>query len=1037
MENRNLLLCFHFLSGRCIGADPDAKEHKNAWEYQVLDIFMLAEHSPVTFRFLISLVCLLACFPAALDAGASVPEADYVVRVWDARQGLPVDAVRAIAQTPDGYLWVGTFGGLARFDGGRFQVFDVGNTPELPNNLINALFCDRRGRLWIGHDSGQVSVLEGRKIQRVSLPPDPQRISIRGFGEDAEGNIWVLNASWKLFFITPAGQVISAPPANFSDSMLHLDSSAPDWRLRAITTQGQCFLVDRHGFTPDTDSPATPTDGRRVIWSASGGYWALHEKHLSRWRGGKPVEDAGEVDWGESIFAITCEWNGMVAAGTFRQGLNLVGRDGTRRRFDDRSGLPSSWVSVLFADAAGTLWVGTGDGGLAAIWPKRVWMATPPGEAARKHIQSVTPGAAGGIWAATEGAGLFHYNENSWRQSPDIPGASVPVYSSVLMSHEGRLWVVSPGYGISYLQGGDWHSMTGIPKITGARGGLLMQDGNVLWAATTEGLFRFAGENFSDVKQISAHPGISCLAEDGAGGIWLGGFGTGLWHRRADQTQVLLREQDGLPSENLLSLCRTRDGSLWIGTDGAGLARWKDGRFAVISRQHGLPSATISQMTEDADGRLWMGTYNGICAVSVEELNACAEGRLEHVKCLVLDAADGMESQECSAACQPAVCRTADGQLWFAMARGVAVVSPAGIKLNTKPPPVWIEQVKTDAGVVALGKPDQSIHLPAGQRRLQIAFNAPCLRAAHRVRFKHRLEPVESKWIDSTDSREAVYARVSPGGYTFRVIACNEDGVWNQAGAAVSFTVPPFLWERAWFAPLCWAGGAMAVAAVVLVTMRHRLKLRLERLEHQRAVERERSRIAKDLHDDLGGSLTEINMLAAATKLGASPATLAEENLSIIAKKSNRIVCALDEIVWAINPKHDSAASLADYLSGTSQEFLAAAGISLRLDVQRNLSAIPLSPECRHELLLAVKESLNNVVRHSQATEAWLRFKVAAGRLRIVVEDNGRGFNPATTLAGGDGLENLRARLGGVGGTCRIVSRPGGGTVVELEIPVA
>jgi signal transduction histidine kinase len=562
-----------------------------------------------------------------------------------------------------------------------------------------------------------------------------------------------------------------------------------------------------------------------------------------------------------------------------------------------------------------------------------------------------------------------------------------------------------------------------------------MQDNDILWVATTEGLFRLSGDNFTKVNQMPAYLGVCCLVEDGAGGIWFGGLGTGLWHWQSNQTRRW-GDRDGLPSENLISLCRTPDGSLWIGTDGSGLVRLKDGHFTVISRQQGLPSATICNVIEDADGRLWMGTYSGICAVSVEELNACAEGRLEQVKCLVLDTSDGMESQECSAGCQPSVCRTADGRLWFATSRGVAVVLPAGIQLNTNPPPVWIEQVKTDNRSITLGQPDQRLDLPLGQRRVQITFNAPCLRAAHRVRFKHRLEPVESGWIDSTDSREVTYTRMLPGDYTFRVIACNEDGVWNMTGAAVALTVPPFFWERAWFVPVCWAGGVGAVAAMVLVTMRRRLKRRLERLEQHRAVDRERSRIAKDLHDDLGGSLTEINMLATALNPGTLPATQADESMSLIAKKSNRVVSALDEIVWAINPKHDSATSLADYLSGTSQEFLAAAGIRLRLDVQRNLAVIPLSPECRHDLFLAVKESLNNVVRHAQATEVRLRFKVADGCLCITVEDDGQGFDVSVMPAGGDGLDNLRARLGSLGGTCRIVSRPGSGTIIEFKVPL-
>lgn len=993
----------------------------------------------------ILLACLLACFPAAFDARASKSQEDYVVRVWDARQGLPVDAVRAIAQTPDGYLWVGTFGGLARFDGDRFQVFDVGNTPELPNNLINALFCDRRGRLWIGHDSGQVSILDGHQFQRVSLPPESLRIPIRGFGEDAEGNIWLLNAAWKLAIITPSGKVISAPETNLHSAILHLDSSAPDHRLRIITFQGQCLIASREGYTLDPDSPAAPSDGRRVIRSASGGYWALHEKHLGRWQGGRMVEDAGEVDWGKAIFATTCEWDGLIAAGTFLQGLSLAGRDGWSGRFDEQSGLPSGWVTVVFADAGGTLWVGTGDGGLAAIWPKRVRMAIPPGEAATKRIQSVTAGVDGGIWVATAGGGLFNFHEERWRRLPDIPGLRVPVYSSIWMSPKGQLWALSPGGGLSCLQDGNWRQIAGTHWVTGARRGLLMPSDRILWATTSDGVVRFSGDNFTDVKQIPASSGVSCLVADEAEGIWFGGFGTGLWHWQSGQTEVW-RVQNGLPSENLLSLCRTRDGSLWISTDGGGLVRFKGGRFAVISRQQGLPSATICNMIEDADGRLWMGTYSGICAVSVEELNACAEGRLERVKCLMLDTADGMETEECSAGCQPSVCRTADGQLWFATRRGVAMVSPASIKLNLNPPPVWIEQVKTDAGTVAPGQPDQRINLPLGQRRLQIAFNAPCLRAAHRVRFKYRLEPVEPGWVDSTDDREAVYAQVAPGNYTFRVIACNEDGVWNLTGAAVVITVPPFLWERAWFAPMCWAGGAGAVAAMVLVTMRRRLKLRLERLQQQRALEQERARIARDIHDDLGASLTRITLLSDSAQSDLGDSAQTASLLGRIAVTARDLTRAMDEIVWAVNPKHDRFDSLINYIGKFAQDFLSDGNIAYRLEVPPQLPHWPIRSQMRHNLFLALKEALHNVLKHAAAKKVRIVLTVEDERFRLVVLDDGRGFatgstppapdSPVLRLEGGNGLVNMKARLEEIGGQCEVRSEPGAGTSVTFTVPV-
>ena len=290
-------------------------------------------------RYSIALGSLLGALWAATADGAGPGPEDYVVRVWGTKQGLPQDAVRAISQTPDGYLWVGTFNGVARFDGNSFQVLQAGNTPGLPNNLISALFCDRHGRLWIGHDTGHVSVLEKGKLRKIQMPEDWTRIPIRGFGEDSEGDIWVLNPLWKLAIISPAGEVL-APEIGASDSPLHFDFSAQDGLLRVVTVRGRCYVAHHRALTPDPDAPPAPSDGRRVIHSVSGGYWALRENRLSRWVGGKEVEAAGEVNWGDAIWATTCEWDGKIAAGTFRDGLNLAGRGGNRIHYEATGELP-------------------------------------------------------------------------------------------------------------------------------------------------------------------------------------------------------------------------------------------------------------------------------------------------------------------------------------------------------------------------------------------------------------------------------------------------------------------------------------------------------------------------------------------------------------------------------------------------------------------------------------------------------------------------------------------------------------------------
>jgi signal transduction histidine kinase/ligand-binding sensor domain-containing protein len=970
---------------------------------------------------------------SAAAADSLTQDSGYVIRVWDTKSGLPLDAVRAIAQTPDGYLWVGTFGGLARFDGDRFEVFQVDNTPELPDNLVNALFCDSLGRLWIGHDSGHVTVMEGRRFRRIPMPPDWQRIPIRSFASDATGQVWLLNASWKLAVVDPTGRVEVVQLPSRTDVPLQLHPPAADGSVRLITQNGRCYIASGGGMKSDTNGPPAASDGRRVIPSKLGGYWWVSGGRLQRCVGDKTNEDVGEVNWGKAIFATTCEWNGMIAAGTFREGLSFAGGHGSRQRLTTDSGLPSNWISVLFADRGGNLWVGTGDGGLASIWPRRVKVCNPPGVVARRHIQSVVAGNDGGIWVATESAGLFRFKDDTWHQVPEVSAGGLPVYSALWMARDGRLWVSTPSM-LHYYEAEKWQVFGGASRMTGARGVLFGQD-DTLWYVASRDLVRVSGPGYTKVDRLPGCEGVCCLANDGQGGVWFGGYGTGLGHWRSDQ-HSFFRTKDGLPSENILSLHRTRDGSLWIGTDGKGLVRLKNGRFEAITKRNGLPSDTICQMIEDAEGRLWMGTYAGICAASLEELNQRAEGERRPLQCLVLDTADGMDSYECSAGNQPSACRTADGRLWFSTLRGVALVSPSSISINSNPPPVWIERLQTDGGSISLCQPGKALEVPLGQRRLQISFNAPCLRAARRVRFKHQLEPIDPEWLDSGGNREVTYARVPPGQYRFRVIACNEDGIWNEQGATLAITVPPFIWERAWFQPACWAAGLGTLAAVTVGFIRQRLHRRLELLEYQRAVERERSRIAKDLHDDLGGSLTEIMMLAETAGPTMSSASISPETMAQIAQRSNRLVRALDEIVWAVNPKHDSVASLAEYLSGWAQEFLMPAGVRLRLSAQRELPATLLSPEDRYSLFVAAKEALTNVVRHGNAHEVRLGFTGNSGHLHITIEDDGCGFDVATAPKGGDGLANMRDRLEHMGGRCQIASNPGKGTTVGLIFPL-
>ncbi|MGN6556267.1 MAG: two-component regulator propeller domain-containing protein, partial [Verrucomicrobiota bacterium] len=646
-------------------------------------------------------------------------------------------------------------------------------------------------------------------------------------------------------------------------------------------------------------------------------------------------------------------------------------------------------------------------------------------------IRSVSPIRDGGVWVATETAGAYRFSNGRWVRSPSLHEGHLPIFSAMDVAPDGRVWATAAGGGLYYLQEPRWHLHKPFSRL--ARGVLLAQT-NALWVPDYESLLRFSGPEFSQIDRLPNCAGVCCLAEDGSGGLWYSGYGVGLGHWRPQGT-TLLHAINGLPSENLISLFKASDGNLWIGTDGSGLLRLHNGHFSVITKRQGLPSDTICQLIEDNAGRLWMGTYAGICAVTLQDLNRCADQSLPKIKCLVLDEADGLESKECSAGNQPAVCRTADGRLWFATKSGVVVVTPSLISINTNSLPVWIEQVNTDTEAVTLARSEEQLTLPLGERRFRITFDVPCLRAAHRVRFMHKLEPLDSQWVEAGTSREVTYTHVPPGHYSFKVIASNEDGVWNSRPASLVLFIQPFLWERPAFQASL--GLLLLVASLggVWQLGRLRTRRRILQFQQQQLVERERARIARDMHDDLGSRLTKAALL---TESVVQEPRLPEESRQravLLRDTITEMTNSMDELVWAVNPRHDTFDGLANYLLRYAQEYLANTSIECQLDLPLTFPSVTIHSSLRHNLFLAFKEALRNAVRHAQARRVHIGLRLDAGIMCLDVADDGGGFAPE--MVHSRGLQNMRDRLALLGGACRVESAPDKGTRIRFEVPLS
>jgi signal transduction histidine kinase len=439
-----------------------------------------------------------------------------------------------------------------------------------------------------------------------------------------------------------------------------------------------------------------------------------------------------------------------------------------------------------------------------------------------------------------------------------------------------------------------------------------------------------------------------------------------------------------------------------------------------------------------------MSSHGGILRASKTELNECADGKIPAVRFFSYGVNDGLPTIECSEGLQPAGGRTPDGRLWFPTTKGLAVVNPKDLRSNPLPPPMALEAVLVDGELVT--NLAAELRIPPGRRRLDFYYTGLSFVAPEKVRFKYRLEGLETGWVDAGAKRQAAYNFVPPGSYTFHAIACNNDGVWNETGVSLAFALLPHFWQTWWFRV---AGGLFIVAAassLVWFETRRRMRRRLEILEHQQAVERERARIAKDIHDDLGASLTRITMLSQSLPEDAWIPEYVSLNLERIQDTARQLTRSMDEIVWAVNPKHDTLDSLAGYLSRYAHDFLSAAQVRCRLDFPLQLPVRLLTAEVRHNLFLAFKETLHNVVRHAAAGEVCVALKIEADQLVLIVSDNGRGFDSRPTadalplkpgrLSPGNGLANLRRRLVEIQGRCEIHSHPGRGTTVTFTVPL-
>jgi signal transduction histidine kinase/ligand-binding sensor domain-containing protein len=996
------------------------------------------------FYFSPALNCLVAVL-FFLMAGSAVGESvlatsGYVTHYWLREDGLPQNAVTAVVQTRDGFIWIGTYSGLARFDGVRFTEFDS-STPGLASSRVTSLFESNDGALWIGHEGGELTRFADGKFETRPVNAKWRHGKITCIVADESGDIWLQNDDG-LLARARDGLVLTPEPGIYTGNLqLTCNKQGNVW----VGRNGRISVLHQGMLTPlALEAANTNTTFIGIGAARDGGLWLVTANQVREWKDGGWINERGISPFNEAPLGKLVETrNGTLVGSTSDHGFALIFPDGKTSIFSRATGFSSDWILSFCEDQEGGLWVATGGAGLALLRESCLQTISPPDAWQGRAILSVFADREGALWVGTEGAGAYRFQSGSWTNYSVNEGLANPYLWSFAEDNAGNLCAGTWNGGLFIWRGGHFEPAPGLQQVVTPMIALLAARQGGLWIGTRMGLLRYnaAGKiSWFGKEEPFVNNFVRCITEERDGTIWFDMAGKGLFCLQ-DGGLKSFRIPDGLSSDFVQCLHQDEMGGIWIGTFGGGLCRFKAGKFATVGKKQGLSDNVICDIEDDGHGYFWISSYNGIIRVSKVELNQCADGKTNSVHCITYGMSDGMPTLECSGGLQPAGCKTADGRLWFGTSRGLVMVNPLEVNANTLPPPVAIEKLLVDGEPATDEDPLVSrLEISPGQHRIEFQYAGLSYTAPEKVRFKHRLDGLDADWIEAGTRRAVDYNYIPPGNYTFHVIACNNDDVWNESGATFAFTILPHFWQTVWFRALGLAGATLLAGGGAWYGTRRRMRQKLERVERQRALERERTRIAKDIHDDLGATLTRINLMSQSAKRGMDDAQQTVKNLDQICTTARQLTRAMDEIVWAVDPQHDTLESLASYLGKLTHELLGGSGIRCRLEFPVCLPAWPLSAEVRHNLFLAVKEGLHNVLKHSKATEVQISFTLEPEMVAFTIKDNGCGFEQPTTdgqsASQHNGLINMQQRLQGIGGRCEIQSHQGRGTQVMFFLPM-
>ncbi len=1015
---------------------------------------------------------LALCSPvSALNPALDVSQ--YIHTAWKIRDGFANGMITSIAQTPDGYLWLGTELGLLRFDGVRTVPFQQPPNQRLPSDIIMSLLVGRDGTLWIGTSQGLARWKDSQLVRYEELAGR----TVGSILEDRQGSIWTTTFAnhWTLCHI-PDGSRRSAPRDGAHKPLVtcHGDDGGAGDGAHGLYEDRAGHLWVGTGTGLWRWKPGPPAFYR--LGPANNGIKGLAEDSdgslLISHAGGirRFVDGRAEMKYPFPSFTAPLEALTVLSdrdhglwIGTSTRGLVHV-HNGITDVFSQADGLSGDDVYAIFEDREGSIWIVT-DGGLDRFRTSAVVSYSVHQGLLSNRVNSVLASSDGSVWLGTydglnrlnNGNVSVYQQRRASRSGEQLTSRTVREFidsgivsgvNSLFEDSQHRVWL-STRDGVGYLDDDRFILVKGVSG--GVTRAIVEDRQQALWIANlTGGLFRL-GRDRRDVEHRSwavlEHQDlVSAVAADPSGdGLWFGFFRGGIVHFSAGQVRVSYAAADGLADGRVSGLYADSNGSLWIAADG-GLSRLKNGRLATMDSRNGLPCDAVGWVVEDRTHSLWLGMPCGLVRVARTEIDswtAAAETgtgdnvATHRVQATVFDHADGARTLVGANYYTAPAAVSLDGKVWFVSQDGVSVIDPARLTVNSVPPPVHIEQVIADRQTYDVKSASERLQLPPLVRNVQFDYTALSLVAPEKMQFRYKLEGWDQDWQDVGNRRQAFYNSLPPRQYRFRVIASNNSGVWNETGATVDFAIAPAYYQTTWF-PALIAGMTLA-----LVWAAHRLRLRIvEKHEREisalnerlmKAQEQERIRIAGELHDGVMQQMLAVTMMLGTAKRRTSDA----ETKTSLDKIQDKLIQAGTDIRQLSHDLHPPAlqeAGLPQAVRTYCEQFSGSTSVVIDCDVDDSTN--DLSRGAALALFRIVQEALGNAAKHAQAKQITVRLTRSGEVVSLEVSDDGAGFDASgLATSSGLGLITMRERASQLDGTFEVRSTPGRGTTIRVVIP--